>query len=704
MHPRAALWLWAALLVALLGTWSGLAWGAEVIPPGREATVLALVQRALGREHETVKFDVRIEGDTIRVQIHEPEAVDLLLRYEASSDSELAPGVQLQCGDSPCSGSQRARWGPLAQALASERDTARDQVWSHVEPAFDEPEDTPQARLLWALVSLLGLGWLCFYAIRCLAAMNWRERRVEVWLSIALCSTSAIVALTLSPQLPAHEHNSYLARADCAWALDCVRDPAGPGWTPAFFRVYGPLLHAFPYSVVNLCRFTLMMALIGALLARHWLERSLSRAGWSTVDARRAGAWGLALVCLNPVWIRVAAAGTGWPYVVVCLFGAGIATQEALVGSKTKRLAAGTAATCLLALAANSNLVMLTALPLLWLGPAMSRGGRHWWLPSPWQVAAAAACAALSLEALDSFRAAIRGGADTHTTLALRHIFFDYRFLPPTLGVLLLIGVALALRRRSPLFALVYVAAAIHPTLTSYAGPLLGLNYPVSLINAFMGQTLGGLLAGVFAAWGIRLAHAAGRARFASSVIGLALLLPLPFANESWRFLRGGRVAERELRAISAALPNLPPHAQLVIPSRIQAMPAGVQPEGDPIELRFPVGEYVASQRRLGRNPALPLQLDALARSDTPKLGQPGMLLYVGASQRSFFRTESEARVVPADLRRQELAEVLERFELVPVSTFELTPEQHPAIPWRLGAGRAAKVELGFYWLEPRER
>ncbi|MEZ4372334.1 MAG: hypothetical protein R3B07_16020 [Polyangiaceae bacterium] len=705
----AASWLWGIALAALVLLSPSIAHGAEVVPPGREAEVLALVQRALATQGEEPTYDVRIDHGVLRVVIARPEKAELVVYYEDSVDGELAPGVLLRCGSAPCSEQERARWKGLAEALAAERDRARDTIWVNVEPAQDS--DAPSyvvstlgSRPLWIGICLFGLSWLMFYASRCLREQAWRERRWEFGLCAGLCVASAAVALLGTAHLPIHEHNSYLARADCAWMLDCTRDPAGPGWVPGFFRAYGPLLHAFPYSVVNHCRFTLVLGLIAALLARHWLVRLLTERGWSAAHARRAGLLALGVMCLNPLWIRVAVGGTTWSYVLVCLFGAGLAMLESQRGSTAARFAAGAAATCFLTLAVNSNLVMLTALPLLWLGPAMQRKGPRWWLPSAWQVAAGMACLVLSLEALSIFRGALLKNAQTQAHLTSYHVFFDWRFLPPTLGLLLLLGIAVAARRRSPLWALGYVMLATQPTLSSYAGPVLGPDYPVSLLNAFLGQSLAALFVGVGVAWLLSKAAERGRTRAAVAVLAGAVLLPLPFAREGWRFLRGSRVAERELAAISLALPKLPRHQQLVVPTRIQPMLGDAKPAGDRLELQFPAGEYLATERRIGRNPPPPMTLEAMKRSDTPELGAPGTLVYVGASQRSFFPEEERENLVPVDLRRSELEALYARFDLIPVATFELTAEQHEAIPWRLGAGRVAKLELGFYWLKPKAR
>ncbi|MCA9642313.1 MAG: hypothetical protein KC492_16540, partial [Myxococcales bacterium] len=363
MAGRTAAWLWGAALAALILFAPGVARSAEVIPPGREAIVLALVQRALdageATPDEKLKYDIRIEYDVVRVMLTAPDDVELVVHAQRWVENELAPGVVLKCGSAACSDAQQARWKSSAEALALERDNARDTVWTDVQPtvAPDSPKSQGPPRALWVAVMLFGLGWLVAHSVRCLKEIDWRARRRELLVGASLCLAATLIALALTAALPLHEHNSYVARADCAWSLDCSRDPAGPGWVPGFFKAYGPLLHTFPYGVRNLCRFTLVASLFAALLARQWLIGSLLALGWTPNDARRAGLCALAAMCLNPLWIRVAVAGTPWPYVLVCLFGAGLATAETQRGSRANRLLAGAAATCLLSLAVNSNLV-----------------------------------------------------------------------------------------------------------------------------------------------------------------------------------------------------------------------------------------------------------------------------------------------------------------------------------------------------------
>src|SRR5690606_15090256 len=149
-------------------------------------------------------------------------------------------------------------------------------------------------------------------------------------LSGALILVFVGVALWGTAALPLHEHNSYVARNDCAWTPGCVKDPAGPGWVEAFFSAYRPLLRSFPYTVANTCRFSLALAVCVILLARHWFSRALANAGWSDESVRRSVLWATALLCLNPICIRVAVSGTPWPSVLMCLFRSGIACFEAM--------------------------------------------------------------------------------------------------------------------------------------------------------------------------------------------------------------------------------------------------------------------------------------------------------------------------------------------------------------------------------------
>lgn len=710
-HMRWTRWLVSFALLLSLTLSAGSALAALVIPAGREAVVLELVRTAwtASGEHGATEYNIQIDADRVRVQL-EPGDAELVVYAGDAGPGQLAPGVVLRCGTdaSDCSQAERGRWAAFAARLSAGRDGARDQIWAQAASHSDALEAPRWPFVAWApaCIMLLGLGWLTIYSARVVLARPIADtpRAPRALLATALLILVFVgAALWGTAALPLHEHNSYVARNDCAWTYGCFKDPAGPAWVEAFFSAYRPLVRSISYSVVNTCRLSLALAVCAVLLARHWLTRALLHAGWSYAAVRRTALWATAFLCLNPICIRVAVSGTPWPYVLVCLFGSGVACFEAL-GAETRgrRFVAGVAAICLLSLAANSNFVMLTLLPLIWLGPSScGRGaGVRSWLPTRKQTLAAAALLGLSYQSIQAFFRALSGGASTQFGGAPNHTFFDARLLPPSLGVLLLLGLVVSLGRRSPLLALVYAALITHPTLSNYGGPLLGKSYPVGFIDAYFGNVLSALIAAVGVGWLLTQASRRGVALArANLVVCLVLLAPTALAHESWAFLRGSRVLERELTQISALLPQLPEHDQLLIPSGIQPpLPGSPALQGDPIEVRFPRGEYLASQRRLGRVVPAPLPLE---RMDERVQGAR-TLVYVGVSQRSFLNLEITARLVPEDLERAELRELRRRYTLEPVLTFELSPAQHPAIPWRLGADHAARVQLGFYWLRPK--
>ncbi|MCA9685362.1 MAG: hypothetical protein KC457_24495 [Myxococcales bacterium] len=234
------------------------------------------------------------------------------------------------------------------------------------------------------------------------------------------------------------------------------------------------------------------------------------------------------------------------------------------------------------------------------------------------------------------------------------------------------------------------------------AGELIGSGYPVGFINHHWELVLTASLAGLGTAWlvGVAIEHRPERS-WALVPGAMALLAAIigPQLREPWRLATEPRVNERELAALQAGFAALPEHDLLVVAPRLQEPMAGAERRGDPIEIWFPAGAYAHAMLQAGREPAPVYPLDAL-----PPL-RPGerVLLYVGASLRSFQTGEIEAGLVPDSLERPALLELRERWRLEPAMLFEIETPQHEAIITRLGADRRSSIELGYYWLRALE-
>ncbi|MBX3184729.1 MAG: TMEM165/GDT1 family protein [Polyangiaceae bacterium] len=528
------------------------------------------------------------------------------------------------------------------------------------------------------------------------------ERRGSISAVVIGLSLIALVTIAAlgTAGMPLHEHLSYLARADCAHRLDCFEDPFGPGWSSTFFRSYGPLLHTFPYSVKNLCYQSLFVTALAVLAGQAYLREVLRVAGYGAPERRRAAALATAFICLNPIIIRVAIAGTPWPFVLLCLFGAGLALFQAQRSERRPaRAAAYTAAVMLLALAVNTNYVMLTLLPLVVLAPLTSlpRGSARPSLSAfAWLGVAAITLTLLSAESLrEGYLAASARGSGPPIEKVLDHPLLDSRLLPITLAPLCLGGLGVALWRRAGV-PLVYAILATHPTLATYGGQPLAASYPVGFINAFFGLVLVSLLAGVGGMLLTRWLERRLPPRTTTLVVAIAVLAPLPLATEGLQFLRGSRVLERELQEITARLPTLPPHDLLQYAPLQEPLIPREELAADPIQVAFPIGEY------LTRLPGQPVPCELGSPNCAPTSSEPKrVLLYVGSPYYSFVQREIERGKVPSSLERPSLTALRRTHRLTPVSTFKLSPEQHPLISSRLAADRR-EVELGFYWIEPK--
>jgi hypothetical protein len=557
-------------------------------------------------------------------------------------------------------------------------------------------------RLLSWLIAGFALGWSAWELFVAARRVRWQALVAPA----SVVVIAGLVTLLVPEHLPVHDHNSFLARSDCAFDPDCDEDPRGPAWLPPTFHVYGLLLRLFPErlqtpSLVSLALSLISLALLYALLVR--LLTHLERAD----AARRVGLLSITFLAVQPAWLRIAVGDTFWPYSLCCLLAAGHALISTL---RSKRLSPALAASAWLALATLGNIVFLTLVPLALLAPLawrQTRAGFGWRT-----MAALAAYIALVLPYfISSYRHAFvgqssmltgRGGLGGLLEQASFDFYvysFDLRLSPAPLA-LYVICAALSARsswRALAPFAYVYLATA--PFLCMWADHPLASTYPTGFINAFAQLYPLSVLAAFGADWLVARASL----RWQRWAIGAALLLPIasmPLAREGVRFMTGERVLERELVEISSSLEQLPPHDLLVEGPHLQPALPGAGQAGDPIEVAFPRGEYAYVLERRRMKPASVVPSEWLIGRELPSDARA--LVYVGSKLRSFFRSEMEAGLVPDGLERPALVELKRRYLLEPVREFELETAQHPSINVRLGADRVPKLALGFYWLKPR--
>jgi hypothetical protein len=739
--------LWLALAVALVlvpaRAWAG---KRSMIPPGHEAEIRGLIERALGSEPRP---GFAIERDRIRVSLGPAGPRFVILHPEGEVGDEpgtaLAPGVIVSCGPAAgpraCSEAELAEQRPRAEALAREREPLAASLWTIEEsgvaarpvevaaaqPARDRLLD--QAAFVLALLGgLLALG---------LEARGDRTaRRIARGEGLALLGLlGAFVACTLhfTSPWPLHEHNSFVARADCAIDERCLEDPAA-AWSPTSLHLQGLVLGGFGLGPRGpwlswLSQVGVAVSLVVIVLAWALARRLLFALG-VPAHARLAAFASAGLLALHPVHWRLAAAASFWPLALVGVLAAALAGLWASEREASgERLLGWSVAALALACACGGNVVLLTLAPLALLAPlcwtrqgfgrpALARAGAIA-LPS---------LALLGLVIASDVRYGLRRASESlgGEPLDPLRVVHDFNVLVLDPGITALPWLPLAACSLAWLSArtraIAGLHASVHPLrllaplawawavphlyLCRAAGDLVGLGYPVGFINHHWELVLSSLGVALGTAWLLGVAAArrpAARQGVLASLVTATLALALvlaPLAREGWTMARGVLVVERELAALQTHLPALPEHDRLVVAPRVLEPLDGVERLGDAIEVVFPLHAYAEAMRAQGRTPAPVDDFAGLARA--PLGPDERVLVYVGTSLRSFQPQEIAADRVPGSLERPPLAALREHYELAPALTFELAVDQHEAVTMRLAADRLPSVELGFYWLRPR--
>lgn len=126
----------------------------------------------------------------------------------------------------------------------------------------------------------------------------------------------------------------------------------------------------------------------------------------------------------------------------------------------------------------------------------------------------------------------------------------------------------------------------------------------------------------------------------------------------------------------------------------------GVEQLGDPLGAEFPKEAYRSAIVRRGHEPG---QIVGSREADNTPPESGRVLIDVGSALRSFSPMEVTAGAVPDSLERPELARLRDDYTFEPLLTREIATAQHPAISLRLRADWVPAIELGFYWLRPRD-
>lgn len=784
LRPRSSLLrvctVLGVLAMLLIPTWAR-AGKHSMIPPGQEQRIRAFVDEGIDVARAAGELpipldqvvDIHIERDRVSLILHPhapprgPEVPQIVLFHPEAMPEDAAgiaaPGVLLRCsspaGSRICEPAEAAPWLALAGRLADARAPVAELVWQLDEQ--DMPATTsstsaaPGRSLAWVdrgvaiTLALLGLALAWFggrAGRRTPAAIRWPELLGLLLLLLVFVGAT----LQFTSLLPLHEHNSFIARSDCAIDDLCLADPAS-AWNLTTLHVYGLVLSLVPYRAVALSGVSLACSVL--VLVLLWaLARTLMRALGRPELGAVAGLSAVAVLACHPVSWRLAGSASFWPWALAWSLAAALAglwASQAVASEDRPTRSAGAlawvvAAGCL-AIACGGNFVLLTLGACLPLAPCCWTPAWSSEADSRWRAALIRAgvlgVAAIGLFALVASADYVAGyarafgesGLDDSVTLVemwrrFNPLLLDGRISTRVWALPMLLSLAWlwpsaasrgrlhALRTLAPLVYAWLVPAAF---LGLAAGEVVGSGYPVGFINHHWELCFTALWTGLGVAWivdalerrrplrsllgrwGERLPAAMRWSVVLPTTLALVALLLGPRAIEGWRMATGERVLERELLALEAAFAQLPEHDVLVVPPRQLEPTTDAPTQWDPLEVVFPAGSYAHAMRERGLEPGQIIELDRLGSQ--PPVPGARVLFYMGSSLRSFQPHEIEAGAVDDGLERPPLLRLRDEWTLELVYEFVLRGEQHEAISQRLGADRRPELELGFYWLRRRD-
>lgn len=687
LHPRR--WLLIATIFAVSLPWWNASASAAVIQPGQETAISAIVGDAFREAGLPDAPTISVVVDHIVISFSYANLPTTVIVHEFPDADSPRDGTVRGVEVLPQQAQVDRKLVRLAELLAQGRDRYRSAIWRPAESSKPSAVGHGRARAL----LLCGILWGLWRIWATRKGVNWRT---TMWAGAFLVCFALAACFVATPGA-LHDHNSFIARADCAWTNDCARDPRG-AWSLAAFDAYGFFLHVFPYRLHTLFAISLVLTLVALALAAALLAKLLRAAGHPD-RGRSAGLWLLGLAPLHPVLLRVAVAETMWPYALCCCLAAALCALDAV---EHEQPTGWIAAAAFFALATFSNFAFVPLLPLAILAPLCWRKGKPR-LPTFWIVLGTLgvgfAIAPAATQAF--FEITHRQGVLNSGVLTwLRHEVTNQLYLDPSVtpvGLIFLaaIGVWSLSRLGSRVFfPVAFAFAATEFVLANQVDRDVG--YPTRYLHGYSSLIFCTFAVGAGAercqAWW----RDRGMSRSASTAsLVLLTALTLPFAREGLSVLRFRPVIAVELAQVSTWLTQLPPHERLVIapPTLAPAQIPGCRSD-DPIEVFFPIGEYesVMAVRKL---PPVPVMYLDEWLQKAPQAG--ATLVYVGTALQTFTRCEVGHNHVPATLEQPLLVELRRRCALKPVLTAKLPAQNDLRIEARIVADRRAEVEVGFY-------
>jgi hypothetical protein len=719
---RKCLW-WlvvAGIGVLLMALLPSVAWAA-VIPPSAQPVVSKLINTSIAQSKSDRPSQIAIQGSRIEIYWKDQTPHTAIWVYHpeespGNSDTSLtalAPGIYWKCLPG-CEPKNAEKWRGFARVLAKQRDLQLKQIWV---PVTDDRVVTVSTRheewktypiglqkgLAWLTIGYL-LGWTLFRGfLRFRTDPWWWKSNHNAWIA-GIIALSVLLSLSLTDGLPLHDHNSFVARSDCCYTMDCTQSPRG-AWSLTTFYVYGLLLKLFPYKVVWLGRCTLFVSTLNLLIFSSFVRRLFGHV-FDEQQGKRIALWALALLALNPIYLRLATGGTLWPYALLMLW------TSLLLGWLAVR--SPTPAVWLAWLAASSltvqsSWVFLGLFPLMaicyacWSPDLRSRKAGIWLVLSLLSLVLLALPTLLLVATLVTSANARVGAGNAWFKLQgiFRHqMLWDWRLFPVVMIPLVVAALLRLPKQGKWVLPLFFAFCMTEYALANQVNLVVG--YPTRFLHGHSSLYFTALAAAV-GVENIRQRWTWAASRTAALLTAAGLLVSAGLCQESIVFLHQKRVLSQELAQLSKLFPELPNHAVLLVAPDIQTDFKLKERNSDPVEAFFPQAEYSYVRQKHGWAPAKIVTLDTWLQKPTRLTpdGDTMVLVYVGVTLKSFVKDEIREGVVPDTLERPLLTKLRTHYRLQPVKTFQQSTKDNPKVAMRLAADRAPSVELGFYRLVP---
>jgi hypothetical protein len=643
-HLRSAAFRIAAASLVLFATSSA---AAQALPPGQED----LIGRMLTVDACEL-LGTRIEGGVIRARYEcQGDELEVRLVHPTGSSSEV------RTDRFAIEGAPAVLEEPL---LTSVRAHEEEVVWNESATPDFRPE--AQARDPW-------LTWLPALAL--LGLVAFLRPRIGLTRSVLLALAAILILTLVVPDAgPLHDHLTFTARSDCARSTSC--DQERPGFLRPAYHLLEPVYRVLPYRSATLWGVSLAFAMLALLFQHATLTKLLGERD------RRGHAALLAtlLTGTSPIVMRISVSHSWYPFVTALLW---LAAFLCLVAVERDDQPGWLAAALAVALAGSTGVSAVVVAILVALAAILSARERS----KAWPMLPAFAF--IIVEAQSFFGGGDELGERLNPRIWLdTGAYFDVRAVPIALPILALAGAVIFARRRTWVgVSLGLSVIAMLPTVdhTEQGYPFLSV-FPLVHLSMALAS--------------VAIVTAYRWKKLAGAVLVVALVVTTFTAYEGIGLLHVPRPLAAELAGLEESWAVLPDHGRLVIPPEHFPPFEGVDPDGDPVEARFPTGFYREAMRGRGMPDAEVIPFDRWIAEGAPT---EDTLVYLGSGFQTFLPSEIAAG---APHERPMLSHARDQLDFEPVHTFEVPTDNHPFALMRLGADRVPAVTVGFYRPRPR--